>query len=81
MVSKDQSPGRLFIDRVVLFVFAVLTIISALAWNDFVRLYLREHVKDPKILQDHLIYAVIITGILILVIALFAWLFQNIPGI
>ena len=81
MSGEEKTTGEVFIGRVVLFILAVLTIIAALAWNDYVKLVLREKVNDSAILKTHLIFAIIITGILILAIALFAWLFGNISGI
>ena len=81
MAYEDQTAGELFRDRSVLFILAVLSVIAAFAWNDFMRLALREQNKDSDLLRRHLIYAIIATGILILTIALFAWLFKTIPGL
>lgn len=81
MSDEEKTIGEVFTGRVVLFILAALTIIAALAWNDYVKLILREKINDSSILKNHLIFAIIITGILILMIALFAWLFGNISGI
>ena len=81
MSNDKNSTIILFRDRLVLFILAVITIISALAWNDYTRLVLRERIVDADIIRAHLIYAVIMTGILVLSIALFAFLFRTIPGL
>lgn len=81
MTKEYQSIGVLIRDRIVLFVLTAMTIVAALAWNDYIRLAIREKIKDRDLLHEHLIYAIIVTGILCLSIALFAWLFQSIPGI
>lgn len=81
MTKEYQSIDVLIRDRFVMFVLTAMTIVAALAWNDYIRLAIREKVKDPDLLHDHLIYSIIVTGILLLSIVLFAWLFRSIPGL
>ena len=76
--SKNTVRG-LVLDRIGLFILAVLTIMSAFAWND----YFREVLVNKRLPDDEktalLRYALIMTGILILFIIIYAFLYHSIP--
>ena len=70
----------LFRDRMVTFTIYTLSIVTALAINDLVRLWLKDKTNDTKALHDALIYSLIMIGVTILVLGFFAWIFRVIKS-
>ena len=66
----------LFRDRMVTFTIYVLSIVTSLAVNDYIRLLLKEKTKDSKALKEAWDYMIIMIFITILTIGFFAWIFR-----
>ena len=75
-----DSTGDLFRNRLVLILIAVLSFIVAFAWNDFFQLHIKRKILEGKGFIPSLYYTLLMTVILILVLAVLAWVFGKVYG-